>query len=793
MPPANSAAKSTDVANESTKKPSRARRRRRAPSAPASAATSAPAISQDASSNQTGESTSGVRLQSEKKPTSAAKKPGARSEKPSPLSAPKRPKKSKRATTTRSSAPTTAATSKGEAVAQSTTGEKTAAKKVAGAKTGGSGASKTVLSGVVSINPRGFGFVSAGEEDAFISPQLLREGHLLDGDEVIAKIRTVDERSSVVAFKSVRRSRTKLFGVVEMINGESWLRVDPWVSNSPWRLAGSDLVAGEAVGGVIVGNHVVEVTNRFGNPRELDALYARALWRARVAEAAGPKAPKVHAKGSLARKDLRKLVTFTIDGPDSRDLDDALSIERLANGVLRLYVHVADVSDKVAVGSENDRRASKIATSVYLPGRVVTMVDEALSFDTCSLLEGVERDVMTVQMDVTSSGEIEGSEIYAAKIISRAKLTYEQVAAQLRGEERICGFDVARGVDLSHVVATRLGALRASRGGLSVKRFEPVRVTLKDGVLATTQPDGADVAHDLIEEAMVAANETVAKWLSERDLPAVFRRHSAPDATAAEALESFADGLGVVAVLGEELTPRSVAAFERQLAERGVADDGLWEVLVGKLGRASYTARPGSHFGLASEAYVHFTSPIRRYADLVVHRVVKGALMKKRGEVFSEQYLDTLCAHLDEQNERASKAERYATNLIWLKWMGEHRPVGTEMRGRVVRVGKRGALVRLDGVGVSGWVALAGTGPVVVSLDTMRVSRGSASYYVGQVVVVKVSALDLESGMIELEPVRAESVRVEAKAVAKATPKPGQPASTKAHAATSKRTGGSGK
>ena len=523
-------------------------------------------------------------------------------------------------------------------------------------------------------------------------------------------------------------------------------------------MIGDGVVAGEAVGAVVISDGVVELTHHFGNPRDFDALYARALWRARVGEAAAPKAPRMGSTESLVRRDLVELVTFTIDGPDSRDLDDALSIERLDSGVLRLYVHVADVSDKVALGSENDRRAAKIATSVYLPGRVVTMVDESLSFDGCSLLEGVRRDVMTVQMDVDPSGEVIASEIYAARIESRAKLTYQAVAAQLRGEVRLGDDDVARGVDLAHVVATRLGALRAARGGLTVKRFEPVRVTLGDGVLHTAEPDGAEVAHDLIEEAMVAANETVASWLTERGLAAVFRRHSAPGSSAAEALESFAEGLGIVAVLGDELTPQSVAAFERQLSERGVADDGLWEVLVGKLGRASYTARPGSHFGLASEAYVHFTSPIRRYADLVVHRVVKGALSRKKGgEVLSEKYLDGLCAHLDEQNERASKAERYATSLIWLKWMVEHRPVGTEVRGRVVRVGKRGAMVRIDGVGVSGWVALAGHGPVTVSDDGVRASRGAASYVVGQVLTVKVSSLDLESGMIELEPVAAKT------------------------------------
>jgi len=629
------------------------------------------------------------------------------------------------------------------------------------------GSTTDTLKGIVSVNPRGFGFVSSGtgDDDAFLPPAQMERHRLVDGDVVVVKVRRSEGRQSVTRVVKVERGRTRLFGVLVRSERGTVLRVDPWLSVQEWPVAGLsskstigslDVIEnGTAVVAKISGSKVF-VLEIFGSADSPEALWARALERSRVAETTGEGAGRrksadeaklAKALTKTKRRDLTQMTTFTIDGPESRDLDDALSVRVEDNGEITLFVHVADVSDKVAVGSALDERARRLGTSVYLPGHVVTMLNENLSFDQCSLLEGVVRDTVTVEMRVNAGGEIVSSSIFASKVKSVAKLTYTEVASYLRGVAGERSADLVRDIEIAHVVATRLGARRAARGGVRMERFEAATVTMRNGVVGVIDADGADIAHDLIEEAMVAANETVAKWLVGRGMRAVFRTHDAPGREAAEALEGLARGLGMTAVLGNEVTPMALTAFERQLKERGPADASVWDALTGKLGRANYQADVDSHFGLASEAYVHFTSPIRRYADLTVHRIVKAELAGVR---FSPEELDALCAGLNEANERATKAERVATTLLWLKWMETNRPVGAHTRGRIVRLAKRGALVRLEGVGVSGWVSAPGDGVVRVEADGATLRRGNTTWQLGQALNVVVSKLDFEAGNVEI-------------------------------------------
>jgi ribonuclease R len=623
------------------------------------------------------------------------------------------------------------------------------------------------LHGVVSVNPRGFGFVSGDKGEAFIPPAMVGRIRLVAGDTLDAQVKTVDERMSVVKIGTVTRGRGRLFGVIERRGEEVWMRCDPWLSSVSWQVAGvsssaggigmDDLKDGDAVSVKIIGRRV-RVLAVHGPLSCNEALYARSLERARVAErlaaGAGAKPKSTGSRGegrSVKRRDLTGLLTFTIDGPESRDLDDALSVRVEEDGSIILFVHIADVAQAVTPGSADDLRARHLGTSVYLPGRVVPMLSEGLSFDACSLLEGMERATMTVEMRVDPSGRVTSSQIYPSTICSNARLTYTDVAAVLtaRSPERTMGSDLVRAIEVAHVVATRIGAARATRGGLRSQRSEGLRLVPTDTGFATTGPDGADIAHDLIEETMVAANETVALWLVERGLSGVFRTHEAPGPEAAAALETFAYGLGVVAILGEKVTPRALSALERQLAERGYAQADIWEVLMGQLGRAEYRSEVGSHFGLASEAYVHFTSPIRRYADLTVHRIVKAVLA--HDDVPTGVELAELCAELNLSVEAASKAERVATTLLWLSWMAEHQPVGTKTKGRIIRLSKRGALVHLDGTGVSGWVSAPGGGPVEIEGNGLVLHRGPLTWRLGWILDVEVSGLDLEAGNVELE------------------------------------------
>jgi ribonuclease R len=453
----------------------------------------------------------------------------------------------------------------------------------------------------------------------------------------------------------------------------------------------------------------------------------------------------------VARTDLRELYTFTIDGVESRDLDDAISVAEEENGLIKLYVHIADVAERVAPGSAADLAARRLGTSVYLPGEVVTMLPEAISFSECSLIPHSDKHTISVEMVINPEGDITESRLYESIINSDQRLSYEEVARALdakasRGPraEKWVG-----AIELAHVAATRLGAARAARGGLTGPRVDSLGVVVTSSGLVRAESDEARVAHDLIEEAMVAANEVVGREL-EVIGEGIYRIHETPGPEAVEALSEFARALGVRTVLGGDLSPRALSALERQLQERGVSES-LWEALIGELGRAAYVPEPGYHFGLASSVYTHFTSPIRRYCDLSVHRILKRALFGDAHELVASS---ELCAGLNEATQRAAKAERYAQNLIELKWFSERFGVGSETDAKVLRVSKRGALVALADTGLRDWAEPPGKGRVSVSEDEKSCSRGNVTWRVGDSVRVRAGAVDLESGNIALVALR---------------------------------------
>lgn len=618
--------------------------------------------------------------------------------------------------------------------------------------------------GTFSLNPRGFGFVtlhSANTEDKgadiFVGTKLIEGNELLDGDEVEVTWRGEAPKFTANDVTWHAHRRGNVLGVL-LRRGDRWgLRVDPWVGMGERAIVSFakdiDAVEGGVVSGALVGESI-SVDHSYGAVDSLEALRARALVRSRVADRITSQSvastPKDKKAPKSTRVDLRGKYTFTIDGVKSRDLDDALSVEEGVDGSIVLYVHISDVAERVAIGSAEDVAARLLGTSVYLPGAVVTMLPEEISFTECSLIPHSDKLTVSVEMVIDPEGEITASKIYESIINSDQRLSYEEVARALdvssRGPRAEKWVEV---VELAHIAATRLGAARAARGGLTGPRVESLGVEVTSSGLVRAESDGAQVAHDLIEEAMVAANEVVAKELVAIG-EGVFRIHETPGPEAAEALAEFARALGVRTVLGDDLSPRALSALERQLQERGVAES-LWEALIGELGRAAYVPAPGYHFGLASDAYTHFTSPIRRYCDLSVHRILKRTLF---GE--SEDLPDPseLCDGLNEATSGAAKAERYAQNLIELKWFSERFGVGSETEAKVLRVSKRGALVALADTGLRDWAEPPGKGRVLVAEDEKSCSRGSVTWRVGDSVRVRAGGVDLESGNIALVAVR---------------------------------------
>jgi ribonuclease R len=638
-----------------------------------------------------------------------------------------------------------------------------------------------VRTGVFRPHVRGFGFVDLAEPhtaadgtvvtSCFVPPPLT--GVLLDGDVVEARfVVEPDGRATASAATLRERSRVELFGVVE---DGLLLRVDPHVGSGRWKLVGrtEDLPVGCAVLADITGEQTADPSDEWDDPTDYEALLERIRIRhllplgypdAVLAEAEKVAQPTKggRRRDAVSRRDLREMTTFTIDAPSSRDLDDALSVYAAdPAGGIRVCVHIADVSTHVRPGTAVDAEARRAATSVYLPGWVRPMLPERLSEDALSLVPDAERDALTVEMRVDVDGSITSADVYASRIRSDTRLSYETAAEVLAGHvPDDVDADVVESLRWLRTAAARLGVQRLRRGGVEARRVEPeLTVAVVDGVAEQIAATPSNPANLLIERLMVAANESVAGWLVDRGLPGVFRTHPAPGPDAAVALEAFCAAAGFHPGFGTNLTPLGLAALSAQLD--AAADDtaaAVWDVLLGFLGRASYRAEAGRHFGLASEGYLHFTSPIRRYADLVVHRVVHAFLA---GERDLAQYPEggrpaELCRHLDASARTASTAERQMRKALWLLTLSKQVAAdpGTTFTGRVTGIGPKGAFVTLDGSRVSGMVgirSLSGKGWKESPDGLALVEDGGQRLGYGDPVVVAVTSSDVESGELEMK------------------------------------------
>jgi ribonuclease R len=641
--------------------------------------------------------------------------------------------------------------------------------------------------GVFRPHVRGFGFVDldvplTGPDGApvtscFVPPP--QTSRLLDGDRVEAVFVLEPEGKATASEVTLKeRTRTEVFGVVEE---GLHLRLDPHLGSGRWRLEGrvEDLPTGVAVLADVTGDLVADPSDEWEDPTAADALLERVRVRHSIAldhpadvlaEAEQLAAPPVRGRGrakapAVQRRDLRDLTTLTIDAPHSRDLDDALSVFPAdPDGGIRVCVHIADVSAHVRPGSLVDAEARRAGTSVYLPGWVRPMLPPRLSEDALSLVPDAERDALTVEMRIDADGVVTAADVYASRIRSDVRLSYETAADVLAGgtphDVPPAVVDALRWL---RTAGARLGVQRQRRGGIEARRVEPeVTVAVVEGVAEQVAARASGPADLLVERLMVAANEQVAGWLVDRGLPGVFRVHPAPAPEAAGALEAFCAAAGFHPGFGTHLTPLGLAALSAQLD--AAADEtaaSVWDVLLGFLGRASYRPVAGDHFGLASSGYLHFTSPIRRYADLAVHRVVHAFLAGTREPADFPEGGDLagLCAHLDAAGRTSAMAERQMRKSLWLVEIGRQvaDDPSTTFAGRVTGIGAKGAFVTLDGSHVSGMVNVrtlpgrgwkeAPDGLSLVDADDHRLGYGDA-------VRVRVLSADPEAAQLELELAR---------------------------------------
>ncbi|HEX8440767.1 ribonuclease R family protein [Archangium sp.] len=621
--------------------------------------------------------------------------------------------------------------------------------------------SRTVT-GRIDVHPRGYGFLivqpSGSDEvlSAFIPPPELNP-YLAD-DVVSATVTaSADGRWSASGLSLLKRPRLEVYGELVTRKGAPHLRIDRDVANGDWPLetAGVEVQHGDAlVARVADGKAWLLRKLEPGADRSLERIIVRHGLRRDFDPEALAEVRRVlaipHALG--ARRDLRQVPTVTVDSASTRVIDDAISVLPAgADGALRVFISIADAAEFVTEGSALDRVARERTSSVYLAGAMLPMLPEELSTNWLSLVPGEERLCLTVELRIDPEGRVTAADVYESLIRSWAKLSYTEVADYLdKGEMSEPLATVREALPWLRAAAARLAVARAGRGGIEMAR-EEARFTFDEetGEVSGIEAVRPTTAHALIERFMVAANEALAGWLLDRGVPALFRVQDEPDPQRVADLAAFAHHSGFAAGFGRRLTPLALAAFDRQIAGC-TSEPALRSVLRRSLGPSRYTVVPAMHFGLAARAYVHFTSPIRRYADLSVHRALKQYLRGRRDFIHEDPAVEELAVHVNARSRTAHRAEKDRHRVLEARVMAGH--VGGEFQGRVTRVKPFGLLVQLDGMLVEGYLP-ADTlpdGPYQPDARETSLVGRARTYTIGMPLRVRVASTDENLGRIEL-------------------------------------------
>jgi ribonuclease R len=594
--------------------------------------------------------------------------------------------------------------------------------------------SKEGFEGVLTMNPRGFGFVAvAGRDDVYVPPDAV--GGALHGDRVVVRVHARSPRGEEGHVERiVARRNPRVAGVLRRRGKSTWVEPDDSRIRGPIVLLGvkgaNDGVAAVAritrfpeAANENPEGELVEVLGVPGDPNvEVRKILVREQVEEQHPDAAVREAETMAARLGRTRldgrRDLRDVPLPTIDPEDARDHDDAIWVDRLGDGY-RAYVAIADVSEYVQPGSALDDEARSRGCTIYLPDRAIPMLPAALAADLCSLLPEQERLCVCVIADLDAEANLERFEIVEGLMRSQAMLTYGGVARALGFTEtgpvsaQAEGFK--KGLRVLDELARKLRKRRMSRGALDLDLPE-ARVVLDPetnmpvDVARRAEDPGVKRAYSMVEELMLLANEVVARYLGQKKSPAIYRVHAKPDEKKLERLGLVARKLGVEIDLESLSEARGVSRWLAKI-QRHPRKGVLEMLLLRSLKQAIYDVTNIGHFGLASEAYLHFTSPIRRYPDVEVHRAVKRLVRGGKPDT-SAAALETLqtSAIRSSARERAvMDIEREVVDLCRALLMRQR--IGEVLEGTVSALTGTGAYVSLDAPFVDVLVRFEAMGP----------------------------------------------------------------------------------
>ncbi|RLL47238.1 ribonuclease R [Acinetobacter cumulans] len=641
----------------------------------------------------------------------------------------------------------------------------------------------------VYVNSKGMGSANIkGEDDLLLPERELRQ--VFNGDRVKVRQTSVDRKGKAWGFitEVVERRVKQIIGKVSIHDGEYFIQPSNPNAHQPITLE-KELIehakvklgdsvrveiddyptkeefatghiiqsmADKADTEIIIPQTILE----FGLPYEFPEEV--------VKEAESFKEPS--AKDREGRIDLRDLPLVTIDGEDARDFDDAVYAEKRPGGGYRVVVAIADVSHYVRIGKPLDDEAQARGTSVYFPHFVLPMLPEALSNGLCSLNPNVDRLCMVCDLNLSRAGRVTSYEFYPSVMHSKARLTYTQVAQYFDGDSQAVPEDrnVRKSLNTLFQLYHVLKDLRAQRHAMEFETVETYMTFDELGGINEILPRTRNDAHKLIEECMLLANVAAAEYALKNEVPMLYRVHEPPEFSRIQKVRDFVKLLGLK--FPEQPTQADYQAVIEATKDR-IDAPSIHAVLLRSMMQAYYGAKNAGHYGLAYEAYTHFTSPIRRYPDLLLHRAIKASLTNKKYPL-SGASLDDAGQHFSATERRADEASRSVTTWLKCHYMQQH--LGAEFVGTISAVAEFGLFVTLKDLYVDGMVHVSQLGDDFFVFDQSSQSlvgqnRGQ-SFSLGDEVRIKVAGVNLEERKIDFEliqqlshagrPIRSKAPRV---------------------------------
>ncbi len=638
--------------------------------------------------------------------------------------------------------------------------------------------------GTFQANPAGYGFVlpeKKGKTDVYIAAVSRLDA--MDGDKVVVRVtppagrkKATGKREGVI-IRILERARTRIIGTFE----RSQLRTERhgFVMPKDQRLMQDMVIAPENIGGAKPGDlvaaeilayplrgrpaegKITRVIGRPGDPgidaelvieeHELPVAFSPA-----VLQEASAIPQEVKPSMRRNRQDLRSLPTVTIDGEKARDFDDALSIEKIKGG-WRLWVHIADVAHYVREGCFLDQEAYARGTSVYLPDRAIPMLPEALSNGICSLNPKVDRLTLTAEMDIDRNGAVFRYDIYESVIRSDERMTYTAVRQILADRDPILRKRYAPLVPKFELMAELMEVMRGKRlrrGSIDFDLPEPEIVLDLQGQMTDIVRAERNMAHQLVEEFMLAANETVAGHLEDLGIPLIYRIHEEPAEDKMSDLAEFLSTIGITLPPADKMKPRHI---QRAVASvKGTPVEVLVNTVVLRtMKQARYSDVNVGHFGLAAETYTHFTSPIRRYPDLIVHRILKNAVRgvyeAKEAVTKLADALPEAAVHCSLRERTAMEAERDVVAMLKVRFMQDK--LGEVYDGIITGVTQFGLFVQLRELFVEGLVHVSTLTDdyyhFIENRHCLRGERRKRVFRIGDSLRVQVDRVDIERKRID--------------------------------------------